>query len=295
MVKNQDKKKESKQDVEEEVLNAISAFEQILEAMPNDRASLEALAHAYEQINDHARAKDYMLRLGNVLVEEADVEATQELLKKIEPYAEEDPETQELIVRIKKLTSEQIMGATPGEAEVQIRKPQVKADEVVSMSFNIADELSFAWNLLEAKELTQEEYASVVQDLTEMSAGDSFAAISVLHVLEARGFKNLEKIIAFVSKECDTPVISLTSFEVQPKAISILPMDFVVRRGVLLFELVGKDGLAVVMNPYDKQLRKDVETLAERKCHFYTTLPSEFDRTLEKITEVLAEKASSEE
>jgi len=296
MTESQKKNKDLKKDVEEEVWSAISAFEQILEAMPNDRASLEALSHAYEQISDHVRAKDYMLRLGNVLINEGDVEAARQLREKIEQYAEKDPAVQELIARIEKLIHDQGKdGALAHGAEVQPEQVPGGVGERVSMNFNMADELSFAWNLLEANELTQEEYASVVQDLTEMSAEDTIVPISVLHVLEGRGFKNLEKIIAAVSKECDTPIISPSSFELQPKAVSILPMNFMVRRGAILFESLGKDGLVVVMNPYNKQLRKDVETLAGRKCHFFITIPSEFDKTLEKIAEMLAEKASSEE
>ena len=58
--------------LEEEVWSAIGAFEQILEAMPEDRASLETLSHAYGQIGDHARAYEYVLRLGRVLLVEGD-------------------------------------------------------------------------------------------------------------------------------------------------------------------------------------------------------------------------------
>ena len=46
-------KADNKKDLEAEIWNAINAFEQMLEAMPNDRVSLEALSHAYEQIGDH--------------------------------------------------------------------------------------------------------------------------------------------------------------------------------------------------------------------------------------------------
>ena len=62
----------SSKELEEEIWSAISAFEQILEAMPNDRASLEALAHAYEQIGDQTRGLDYLIRLTQVVLEEGD-------------------------------------------------------------------------------------------------------------------------------------------------------------------------------------------------------------------------------
>lgn len=291
MAKKEDK--ESKKSLEEEVWNAISAFEQILEAIPNDRASLEALCHAYGQIGDQTQAKDYLIRLGNVLVDEADIEAARQLLEKIKEYSDKDPLARELAVRIEKLTLKPEVG--PSETEAEPWRAKGGPGERARTGFNIAEELSFAWNLMEAKELTQEEYAGVVQDLTDMSAADSATTVSVLHVLEGRRFKNLEKIICFVSKECGTPSISLAGFDFQPEAVSILPMDFMVRRGALVFELFGKDALVVVMNPYDKQLRKDVKALAGRNCHFFVTMPSEFDGALEKIPEILGRKASSAE
>ena len=97
------KEKKRKDNLEEEVWNAISAFEQILEAIPNDRASLDALSHAYGQIGDQTRAMDYLVRLGDVLVEEGDVEAARELLEKIKAGAEDDERARGLVVRIESM------------------------------------------------------------------------------------------------------------------------------------------------------------------------------------------------
>ena len=44
---------------ESEIWDAIGAFEKIIEALPNDHISIEALAVAYEQVGDHDRAKHY--------------------------------------------------------------------------------------------------------------------------------------------------------------------------------------------------------------------------------------------
>ncbi len=284
-----------KQDLEAEVWNAITAFEQILEAMPNDRASLEALSHAYEQIGDLTKSKEYLLRLGEVLLGEGDTPSAAGLLEKLETFAD-DEEATALAVKIRdaggSVAPAPGAGATeslsaPALADSPEAKPK-KKKVTVSTAFNMSEELAMAWNLMEAGELTQEEYASVVQDLTEMSAGDSVATISVLHVLEARGFKHLEKIIAYLVKECASPFVSLSNFDMTTDAAGTLPMDFAVRRGAIVYELLGHDALAVVMNPYDKQLRKDVETLAERHCHFYLTAPQDFDRATEKAEELMA-------
>ena len=281
--------KTSAKSLEEEVWTAISAFEQILEAMPNDRASLEALSHAYIQIGDHTRAKDYLIRLGNVLMDEADYEAAKHLLGKIKTYADDDSQAKELAARIEQLS--EAIGVGPVAADTERKQADVISRESVRMGFSMAEELSCAWNLMEAKELSQEEYSGVVQDLTEMSSKDVTTTVSVLHVLDGRRFKNLEKVIAFVSRECGTPNIFLSGFDLRAEAVSMLPMEFMVQRGALIFELFGTDALAVVMNPYDKQLREDIQTLAGRTCHFFVTTPPEFDQALEKAQGIVAESS----
>ena len=279
---------ESNAELEERVWSAISAFEQILEAMPNDRESLDTLAHAYAQVGDHTRAKDYMVRLCSVIVDQGDADGAKEVLETIKIYAENDDKAKEVLARMEAFLSEKTAGAAP-RLDSQAKTPRSAGMETRA-TFNMADELSFAWNLLEAGELTQEEYASIVQDLTEMSAGESNATISVLHVLEARAFKSLERILGFVSRECGTPVILPSCFDIQPAVFNLLPLEFVVRKGILVFELLGKDALVVAMNPYNKALRQEVEQAIGRKCHFFVSLSSEFDHVLVKMNQATTEK-----
>lgn len=286
--------KKSDKELEAEVWNAIAAFEQILEAMPNDRASLDALANAYEQIGDHVRAREHLVRLARVLLDEGDLATALELLDKLKACADDVTGAKELVQRIEESASQLAAGKSGRMEHPDLPHDEKEAAQNVRMSFNMAEELSFAWNLMEAGELTQEEYANVVQDLTEMSSGDSDAAVSVLHVLEARAFKNLERIIGGVAEKCGTPVISLSNFDCQPKAALLLPVNFMLKRGALIFDLLGKDALAVVMNPYDKQLQKDVCALAGKKCHFFITKASEFDMAVGKMAEVAADSASKQ-
>ena len=55
---------------------------------------------------------------------------------------------------------------------------------------------------------------------------------------------------------------------------------------------MGSHALAVVMNPYDAGLRREVEKLAGRPCDFYLTHAGEFDRALERITNIEVESVS---
>lgn len=266
---------------EEQIWDAISAFEQILEALPEDRTSLETLSGAYEQIGDHARAKDYLVRLGEVLLKEMDYDAAVSLVDRLRTYSEYDSGINDLISRI-----ERHGGPSSTEAETA-KAASPSANEVssdVSLSkFSIAAEMSMAWNLMEAEELTQDEYALVVQDLTEMSSQREGGTISTLHVLEAHEGLELERIMVFLSRECDTPIISLDSFEFNMDTMLLLPREFMVERGALVFELLGSDALVAILNPYDPEIRKDVKTTLGRDCHFYLSVASQFDRHIEHL------------
>ncbi len=299
-----------KQQGDDELFGAILAFEQILEAMPDDHTSLETLWHAYEQIGDLSKARDYMLRLARVVCAEQDAEAAASILPAVRESAGDDPdmETAELINVLDVLqstsgaqasgagrggASADDAGASDKSADAQATITPVKR-EALARGFSIADELSFAWTLLEMNELNQDEYSGVVQDLTEMSSSEGASTVSVLHVLEARAFKNLERIIGLVSRACGTPFIVLDSFDLQLESIRILPLEFCQRRGAIVFESIGKLPLVVIMNPYDKQLKADVEAVAGCECSFFMALPSDFDRAIGNMAQMIKDAAAAE-
>lgn len=291
MAKKPDKEKDNeKSKIEAEIWNAISAFEQILDAMPNDRESLETLWGAYQQIGDNAKAKEYLVRLAKVIVSDGDAAAAAPLVEPLKVYAADDKKAADLLSKMEDLCASG--GAPAGASDVAGTAEEIAhVGGAVRSTFNIADELSVAWNLLETKELSQEDYSSVVQDLTEMSAVENPSTVSVLHVLENRGFKNLERVMNHIAKECATPIISIACFQITPEVFNMLPLEFVIRRGAVVYEMLGKDALVVVMNPYDKQLRADVQAaLGGRRCHFYVTLPSEFDKAVSGAVQAQQEK-----
>ncbi len=286
-----------------EVHGAIAAFEQILQAIPNDRASMDAIFHAYDEVGDTARAADYLFRLGQTMVDEGDFGQARELLANTPAYSN-DARAMELMAAIERggggvVQAAPVVEPQPSEAPVpsQVAPPPETsraplAHERLS-AFNMSAELAFAWNMMEAGDLTQEEYSGIVQDLTEMSVSEGVNTVSVLHVLEARGHRGLERILARAADECGTPIVSLSCFNVQAASEFVLPVDFMLRRGALVFEVVGSHALVVVLNPYDEQLRTDVETLVGRPCHFYLSLPAEFDEALTRLSDVQAGKVKA--
>ncbi len=270
----------SEADLESQVWNAIAAFEQILEAMPDDRSSLETLAHAYAHIGDRTRAKDYLVRLARALLAEQDAEAAGALTEQFADYSG-DPDVDELLPRLRELAGPTASPATttaPDTAGI----PSKKVTRA-RLTFSVADELALAWSLLEDGQLTQDDYADVAHDLAEMSTAQGHMTISVLHVLENRAYKHLERVTTHIATRYQAPVIALHCFDPPRESLELLPLEFIVRRGAVAFDFIKDDALIAVMNPLDHRLRADVAALAGRTCHFYTTPASEFDSLVNKI------------
>lgn len=257
---------------ETEIWNAIAYFEKILEALPNDRLSLETLSNAYEKVGDHTRAKAYTLRLAQVLINEADEDGIGELLVKIRQFDQNDPEVKVAIASLESLKPAKLMAVVRDDM-----------DQLSRRSANIAAEISMAWNLLQANKLNQEDYAHVVHDLSENSARALDVPVSTLHVLQDRNHPGFNEILTFIASSCHLPLISLANFDVQPNTVALLPVEFCIKRGAIVFETMSNDALVAVLNPYDTQLPRDMEDLTGKTCHRYLVTPADFDATLGKI------------
>jgi len=265
---------------ESEIWNAIGQFEKILEVMPGDRFSLETLADAYEKIGDHTRANDYLLRLAGVVADEGDEDAAEVILSKLREAANPGQNVKDAIARLENLQSKKVMEVVIDSGET-----------IASRQGHIAAEISFAWNLLQAKKLTQEDYSLIVRDLSENSGRASEVPVSTLHALHDRHFPGMSDIMGFVSTACNAPMICLASFELQKNIVALLSMEYMVNRGVLIFDTIGNDVLVALLNPYDDQLKMDVTGLTGRDCHYFLVAPDDFDTALIKAKKLLTEEA----
>lgn len=276
---------------DDEIWSAILACEQILEAMPTDRRSLSTLTYAYERIGDQVRAKEYMLRLADSVIEDADTKMALELLPKMRSITP-DEEVKDRLVKLSALSPEdgdevfEVMDDTLDADKSAPKNPAAPTPEASAarVVVNLTGELAFAWKLQEAEELTKDEYSSVVQDLTDLSSGgDAAVTISVLHVLNDRGFKNLERILTTAARDSGMANIVLTSFQLVHEAAELLSREFMVRRGAIPYDFLGDHVLVGILNPYDADLQRDVESQLGRSCHFYLVSPADFDAAIARI------------
>jgi hypothetical protein len=252
--------------------------------MPDDRSSLETLSHAYEHVGDRVKALDYLIKLANVVLAESDAETAPLVLERLQEYTDAGAEVHHAVQQLQELQS-----ATPSttatlddmelssedlsQESASLRgKPQKDLSE-----FRVTDELAFAWKLFEAGEISQEDYSVVAQDLAELSIDPHLSTVSVLHVLEHKAFAGIERVMGYASRDTKTPLISLKAYEVPEETFLLLPPSFTIRRGAVVFGRLLDELLVAVMNPYDMGLRKDVEKQTGLTCHFFMTIPGEFD------------------
>jgi hypothetical protein len=269
---------------EREVRDAIDAFEQILEAIPNDRMALETLIDAYEQISDRKKALEYVIRLAEVIEEDRDTETAPRLIQKLRALGGTDPTAKQMLENLQKL----VVPVRKEPAAPATRKSPISKRKVI----DVTAEMALAWNLVQAGELTQEDYSNVVHDLTENSSKNVEVPVTVLHVLHDRTFKNIDKVLTFLSSQSGLPIVALANFEVQKDTFKLLPEDFMMHRGAIVFELMGRDALVAILNPYDTELRKDVESITGKACHFYMVSAESYDNCLGAIRAALKAEAA---
>jgi hypothetical protein len=276
---------------EDEVWNAILACEQILEAMPNDRHSLRTLTNAYEQVGDLVRAKEYMIRLAETVLAEEDASEAMQVRERLLTFAD-DAHAQELMALLEQLTPGQVEEsgapaqdrgpARPGQPLV----PSVK--KVKTWQLDLNEEIALAWTLQQEKIISEEDYSGIVNDLTRLSTGEAKVTVSVLHVLHDRGFAHIDRAMNVLARKFSCPILSLASFQLPREAVVLLPIEFCVKRGALVFETMGDHALVAVLNPQDEQLRRAVEAETKRACHFYLVAPADFDAAVDRVRKVLA-------
>lgn len=253
---------------EEEVWNAVMAFEEILQVMPEDRVALETLYEAYNLLGDQAKATDYLLRLGTVVADEADRDGAGELLTALRD-AGSSPEILELIGRLEAIL--------PDEVPAPVEEPVPAPMEPARKAGDITAELALAWSLHQAGELKEEEYRSLVHNLSECVSQKMDTPVSVLHVLEDQHHVKIDSVLAYISEDSRTPLISLSHFDLTARLDEALnPLSFR-RRGALVFDQIGKEAMVGVVNPYDHDLLKDVEHHVGCTCHVYLLRAADFD------------------
>lgn len=282
---------------EEEVRGAIHAFEEILESMPNDRVALETLFEGHLMLDQHDNAAKFLARLTETILEENDSEALQGLLPALHQHAGLNADVASLLNRAETLIRSSPLPAAKAAPDTPVTTHPASSESGRTLpAFNnndITAELSMAWNIHQAGEFSEEEYAAVVHDLSELSNRHLDVPVTVLHVLEDRSSSSLTRVLQFVVQDTNTPFITLSRFDLDPTSINLrLPEAMVRCRGALVYEVMAKDAMVAILNPYDEELKERIKATLNTKCHFFLTSSEEYDAAVKKLYAVTPAESS---
>jgi tetratricopeptide (TPR) repeat protein len=263
------------------IANSISMLEQILEVMPQDVDAIRALYRAYCVSENREQAFEHLTRLVELAQSEGDPELLEFVRNELPHFEDVYPEkTAAHLARMRTiaLPAQELPAASAAGGE----KAGGNAEA------DISEELALAWRMYEESQLSQEEYSSVLHDLTEVSSKELDVPVSVLHVLNDRGFTQMNRIMNYLSTRSGVPCISLINFELDEEAATLLPVERSIHDGALPFAFMGDDLLVAVLNPFNNALVDKVETDSGRRCHTYLVLPEEYDACLGKLRSLKA-------
>jgi tetratricopeptide (TPR) repeat protein len=272
---------------EDELWAAISSLELILDVMPEDKTSLQALAGAYVDIGDISKAVKLKVRLGQLCLNSKSMVEAAEIFEELVDFRENDDDVKEFLERyesMKDVVQDEGAGGEAVEAVASVIDSDNYDFRDLEKPFDISKEISLAWEIFQEKLMTEQEYSAIVRDLTEMTVSQSVITVSTLHAIQSREYTTIENIIAYLGVTYNAPFVNISSFNLQEDVLKLLPVRMMIKYGILPFDVVGENSLLlVVMNPADKKLLGKIEKILNKKCFIYTTYPHEFDQILMQL------------
>lgn len=267
--------------------DSIAMLEQILEVMPQDVDALKALYNANLQSGNPMRSFEYLSRIIDVAVDLGDVELFAYLQHELPRFEEtHSAEVAAHLARIRTLFS--VHKTDQGGVEPAVEAPK-EFDPTADA--DISEELALAWRLYEENQLSQDEYSSVLHDLTEVSSKELDVPISVLHVLNDRGFPNMTRVMSFAVNRSGLPFISLANFELDERAAGALPLSYSVHEGLLPFGYLDNDLMVAVLNPFNATLIEKADQESGHRCHVFLVEPDDYDAALTKLRAIVSAAA----
>ena len=273
--------------IEENLADSIAMLEQILEVMPQDADAIKALYSSYRKSGKNEQAFEYLNRLIDVCIGNVDASQLSFIQRELAQFDDIFPsEVAAQNARICMLEG----SAAPSGKDRSVPAEESASTGIGSREADISEELALAWRLYEEGQLDQEEYSSVLHDLTEVSSKVLDVPVSVLHVLNDRNYNQINRLMNHLSNRSGAPAVMLSNFELSEDVAKALPIEFAAHDGALPFAFFGDDLLVGVLNPFNHSLVEKVESVGGRRCQTYLVGPEDYDLALGRLR-ALAEKS----
>lgn len=278
---------ENPKTVDRNLADSIAMLEQILEVMPHDADALKALYSAHRKMGEDKNAFEYLNRIIDLHIGGNETGLLPFIRNELNYFEAKHPsEVAAHTARLRMTGDGAVASARSGDAVGGSSSGDRKAPR--KNEVDISEELALAWRLYEDGQLSQEEYSTVLHDLTEVSSKEVNVPVSVLHVLSDRAFNQMNRIMNYLSSRSGAPTISLSNFEISEEVANSLPLDAAAHDGALPFAFLGNNLLVAVLNPFNNVLVDKIESDSGHRCHTYLVTSEDYDIALGKLRTILA-------
>ncbi len=281
------------------LIEAIAFFEQMLDTMPDDRTGLEFLSVAYEQTGDVEKQVAMLSRLSEVLLKENELEHAAVIVERLKAFANYP----QAVMAVK--IAENIIGKggvrtatapTQDNAPLYFETQQnpETPSSVVQLDAQrgnvpgwISDatkaEMEIVWHWKDDGVLPKEICMDLLHVFMEYPISDAPSLVSAISLLDEQHPEYTTIAFEDLQRLSKLPPIPLELFEVLPATVGELPVEYVKVKGVIPFARVGAECLVGVLNPVSLALRKEIETITGRTCHFFLVHPAAWRELVDRL------------
>jgi hypothetical protein len=263
----------------QQLRETIAELEKFHQAMPEDRQTLEILAVAYGKVGDAAGQVRALGDLAGVLVRQKDWEHARIIAENLRSFAD-DPAAQAAADQAEAALAASGHGSAPAAAGGGggARRPGtagLEGQEAIDVWSSTATsaEADIVWDWKDHKVLPDDVCMELLQILMDNPSHRGAWLVSALGVLEDRHAELSDIAFDAHRKRCKLTPVPVEIMDPQRAVIETLPENYVRIKGVLPFGKIAGELLVAIMNGVDKDLRKEIETLAGMPCHFYLMHP----------------------
>ena len=266
----------------QQLRETIAELEKFHQAMPEDRQTLEILAVAYGKVGDAAGQIRALGGLAGVLVRQKDWEHARIIAENLRSF-KDDPAAQAAADKAEAALAAAgqgpgggaAAGGADGAAALRPGTAGLEKQEAIDVwsSTATAAEADIVWGWKDHKVLPEDVCMELLHVLMDNPARRGAWLVSALGVLEERHAELSDIAFDAHRKRCKLTPVPVEIMDPQREVIASLPEDFVKIKGVMPFGRIAGELLVAVMNGVNKDLRKEIETLAGCPCHFYLMHP----------------------
>ncbi|MEG2724916.1 MAG: hypothetical protein RR982_03595 [Kiritimatiellia bacterium] len=286
--------------IDPKLLEGIAFFEQMLQTLPGDRASLEFLSVAYEHSGQSEQQRQVLIALAESLLQKREIDDVQKLQQSLQRFAE-DPAVQTILKRIEIAQKmETLRRETSFEADhTTATSDALPSDATEEVPINLKEEIQCALRSeerflqhIENRALLPVEICQEMRmSLQQTPDLNVVMLISLLDRLEENHADLVDTVLADAIRFFEMPAIPLDLFDLSAAPLQRLPSLYIQLHGVVPFACLADQVMVAVLNPADEKLRDEIQRRIGAPCSFFLCRPLALRETLKKIEALEAASA----